>query len=311
MATAAPQLALAFRNILIATDFSPCSERALLHAVAAAHHCGSTLHLAHVVQPGKFSVLPPEAYMGTPDAVGLALDLASSEADTLVTKVLQRTHCEDVKHKIWVQKGAAVGETLRAIIEAENIDLAVVGTHGRTGLLRMVLGSVAETVFRYASCPVLTVGPHSWRSDPQSLHLNHVLFPTDFSKDSARALPLAMAIAADFGATLTMLTIIENLDGEAAHDRTRVVAALKERMRDMILAVGPMPIGAAFDVEFGHIADMVIGAVARLGVDMVVMGLKAPDTYVDRLPWMHAYKIVCEASCPVLSLRGTSLADGS
>jgi nucleotide-binding universal stress UspA family protein len=225
MPTTTPQLALALRNILVATDFSPCSERALLHAVAAAHHCGSTLHLVHVVQPGIFYVLPPEAHVWTPEALDLALKKSSAEAHTLVTDVLQRTHCEDIKHRIWVHQGADVGETLRTIIELENIDLAVVGTRGRTGLHRIVLGSVAENIFRYAPCPVLTVGPHSWRSDPQSVHLKHVLFPTDFSTESARALPIAMATAADFGAALTMLTIIERLEREAALDRPRVVAA--------------------------------------------------------------------------------------
>lgn len=308
MATAAPHLALALRNILVATDFSPCSERALLHAVAAAHHCGSTLYLAHVVQPGIFYTLPPDAYMGTPDALDLALKQASTEAQTQVTDVLRRTHCEDVKHRILVQQGAAVGETLRTIIERENVDLAVVGTHGRTGLRRIVMGSVAENVFRYAPCPVLTVGPHSWRSDPQSVHLKHVLFPTDFSTDSARALPIAMATAADFGAAFTVLTIIERLDGEAVHDRSRVVSALEQRMREMVCAVGPVPPETVFQVKFGDVAEVVIEAVARLGVDLVVFGLKAPDTYVDRLPWMHAYKVVCEAGCPVLSLRGPSWA---
>ncbi|MBZ5723002.1 MAG: universal stress protein [Acidobacteriia bacterium] len=307
MPTTVPQLALALRNILVATDFSACSERALLHAIAAAHHCGSTLHFVHVVQPEIFSILPPEAYIGTPDALAMALKQANAEVDTLVIDVLQRTHCEDLKHRIWVQQGASVSDTLRAIIEREHIDLAVVGTHGRTGLRRLVLGSVAEGVFRYAPCPVLTVGPHSWRSDPQSVYLKHVLFPTDFSPDSARALPIAMAVATDFGATLTLLNIIERFDGEATHDRPRVVAALEQRMHDMVCAVGPVPPGTVFQVEFGEVADTVIEAVTRLGVDLVVFGLKAPDTYVDRLPWMNAYKIVCEVGCPVLSLRGPSL----
>ena len=307
MPTTTPQLALALRNILVATDFSPCSERALLHA-AAAHHCGSTLHLVHVVQPGIFYILPPEAHVWTPEALDLALKKSSTEAHTLVTDVLQRTHCEDIKHRIWVQQGADVGETLRSIIEVENIDLAVVGTRGRTGLHRIVLGSVAENIFRYAPCPVLTVGPHSWRSDPQSVHLKHVLFPTDFSTESARALPIAMATVADFGAALTILTIIEGLEREAALDRPRVVAALEQRMREMVCAVAPVPPGTVFQVEFGEVADIVIEAVVRLGIDLVVFGLKAPDTYVDRLPWMHAYKIVCEVGCPVLSLRGPSLA---
>jgi nucleotide-binding universal stress UspA family protein len=305
MSATARQITLALRNVLVATDFSPCSERALLHAVAAAHHFGSTLHLVHVVQPAMFSFLPPDAYMGTPDAVGRALDLARADARTLITDILLHTHCKDLNHRTWVQAGA-VGETLRTIIEREHIDLAVVGTHGKTGLRRMVLGSVAEDVFRYVSCPVLTVGPHSWQSDPQTVRLKHVLFPTDFSADSARALPFAMAIAAEFAAALTILHVVERFDGEAAHDRPRVVAALQERIREMVSNAGRMPSGIAFQVEFGSVADMVVETAARLGVDLVAFGLKAPDTYVDHLPWMHAYKVVCEVACPVLSLRGPS-----
>jgi hypothetical protein len=84
----------------------------------------------------------------------------------------------------------------------------------------------------------------------------------------------------------------------------------KRKTRKMVCAVGPVTPGTVFQVEFGEVADMVIEAVARLGVDLVVFGLKAPDTYVDHLPWMNAYKTVCEVGCPVLSLRGPSLAGG-
>ncbi|HEX9120141.1 MAG TPA: universal stress protein [Terriglobales bacterium] len=303
MAAAGPQVALAIRNVLVATDFSSCSERALLHAVAAAHHFGSTLHLLHVVQPGLFSFVPPEAYVGTSEAVVRAMDLAGAETRALLNRVLRHTHCQDLNHRTWVQAGE-VGEVLRAIIEREHIDLAVVGTHGRTGFRKLVLGSVAEDVFRYASCPVLTVGPHSWQSDPQTVRLKHVLFPTDFSPDSARALPLATAITADFAAKLTMLHVVERLDGEAAHDRQRIVNALQQRMREMVADAGAMPPGVDFQVAFGDVADRIIETAARLGVDLVAFGLKAPDTPVDRLPWMHAYKVVCEVECPVLSLRG-------
>ena len=305
MAATAPQVALAIRNVLIATDFSPCSERALLHAVAAAHHLGSTLHLAHVVQPGVFSFVPPEAYIGTSEALATAMDLARSDSETLLAGVLRRTHCEDVKHRTWVQTGG-VGESLRLLIEREHIDLAVVGTHGKTGWRKIVLGSVAEDVFRHATCPVLTVGPRSFQSDPQSIRLKHILFPTDFSADSARALPFTLAITADFAADVTLLHVIERLYSEAARDRSRVVHGIEERLRDMVAAAGPMPPGVDFQVEFGDVAEMVIQTAGRLGVDLVAFGLKAPETYVDRLPWMSAYKVVCEVGCPVLSLRGPS-----
>jgi nucleotide-binding universal stress UspA family protein len=302
--TVAPQVSLALRNVLVATDFSPCSERALLHAVAAAHHFGSTLHLVHVVQSRNYCLLPPDAYIGTPDAISLAIQLAREDAQRRLSDVLHRTHCDDLKSRIWLKASTSVGDTIRALVESEHIDLAVLGTHGRTGLRRMILGSVAEDVFRHASCPVLTVGPHSWSSDPQAVRLKHVLFPTDLSADSARALAFAMAVASEFSAAFTVLTIIERLDGEAALDRSRVFKALKDRMREMVCAAGPMPPQIAFEVEVGEVADTVVETAARLGVDLITFGLKPPDSFMDRLPWMHAYKVICEARCPVLSLRG-------
>jgi nucleotide-binding universal stress UspA family protein len=303
MSATIPQAALALRNILLATDFSSCSDHALLHAVAIAHHYGSTLHLAHIVQPALFSMLPPDGYMGTVEAENVTVEKARADAHKLLTDVLRSTHCENLKHHTWVQLGV-IGETLRAIIQREHIDLIIVGTHGRTGLRKVVLGSVAEEIFRHASCPVLTVGPHSWRSNPPAVHLQRVLFPTDLSADSARALPITIAIASKFSAPLTLLHVVERLDSEAAHDRLRVIAALEEQMREMVLSAGPMPPDTTFQVAFGDVADCIIDSAASLRVDLVAFGLKAPDTYVDRLPWMHAYKVVCEVACPVLTLRG-------
>jgi nucleotide-binding universal stress UspA family protein len=305
MSLASTRLKVQLRNVLIATDFSDCSQRALVHAVAAAHHYGSTLHLVHVVPPGPFSFSPAEGYMGVPNAIGHAIELARSDAQALVADVLRRFHCEDLKYRTWVHPGA-VGETLCAMIENEHIDLAVVGTHGRTGLRKIVLGSVAEDVFRHACCPVLTVGPHALPSDPQSVRLKQVLFPTDFSSDSARALPVAISFANDFGASMTLMHVVELPGSDASHDRARVVRALEERMRDMVAATGQRPAQLQVQVEFGEVAETVLQTASRLQADLIAFGLKAPDTYVDRLPWMHAYKIVCEAGCPVLSLRGPS-----
>jgi nucleotide-binding universal stress UspA family protein len=305
MAATAPQVGIAIRNVLIATDFSPCSERALLHAVSAAHHFGSTLHLVHIVQPGFFTLVPPEGYIGMQQAMDRTIELSHAEADARLADVLARTHCADLRHRTWVDAGA-VGDSLRALIRREHIDLAIVGTHGRTGLRKIVLGSVAEDLFRHAACPVLTVGPRSWNSDPQSVRLKHILFPTDFSEASARALPLTMGVAADFHADVTLLHVVEHLENDAARDRARVVSALQDRMREMVASVGPMPPQVDYQVDFGDVAEVVIDVAASLGVDLVAFGLKAPDTYVDRLPWMHAYRVVCEVACPVLSVRGRS-----
>ena len=303
-----PQAALALKNILIATDFSPCSDRALLHAVAVAHRLGSTLHMVHVVPPALFSLLPPDAYMNSPELQNAAADQARDQTEQKIAAVLRDSHCEEVKHKTWVQLGA-VGEMIRVLIDREHIDLAILGTHGKTGLRRIIMGSVAEEIFRNAPCPVLTVGPHSWRSDPQTVHLRHILFPTDLTPASASALPLVIAIANNFNARLTMLHIVERMEADAELDRLRVINAIEQQMQEMVWEYGPVNAGAEFRVQFGDVASSVIDAASRLEVDLVAFGLKAPDTYTDRLPWMHAYKIVCEVACPVLSLRGESAGD--
>ncbi len=306
MAATAPALVrVALRNVLVATDFSPCSERALLHAVSVALHFGSTLHLVHVLPSSSFSFVPPEGYAGTSEAVVRAISQARTEAEACLHCILGDTRCRDLKHRVWIENGS-IEATLRSIIECEHIDLAVVGTHGRTGLRKFFLGSVAENVFRYSACPVLTVGPHAWQSDAKTARLKQVLFPTDFSMDSQRALPFVMAIAAEFGADLILLHVVEHLEDGVAHDWPRTQNALKERMREMVADAGRMPPGTEFLVELGNIPDVIIETAARIQSDLLAFGLKAPDTLVDRLPWMHAYRVVCEVRCPVLSVRGPS-----
>ncbi len=304
MPTVAPQAALAIRNVLIATDFSPCSQRALLHAVAAAHRFGSTLHIVHVLKPAVFSFCPPEGYMGVPEAESQAMELARDDAEKLMKEVLHRTHCEDIKCVTRVQLGV-VGETVCAVIRRDHIDLAVVGTSARKGLRHMVMGSVAEDIFRHSTCPVLTVGPYSWRSDPQTLRLKHIVFPTDLSDESQRAVPFVKAVAAEFNANITVLHVIRTLSSAAASDRERVLAGIERHMREMMNAGEGSP-SIDFAVQFGDVVPNVLETAERTKSDLIVFGLKSPDYYADRLPWMHAYDVVCQARCPVLSLRAPS-----
>lgn len=305
MATTTPQAALALRNILIASDFSPCSENALFHAVSVAHYFDSCLHFAYVVTPTAFAMVPPDAYMGTIQAQDYAVELARADARKKVADVLRRSHCEDLKSKVWVSLGT-VGDCLRGIISREHIDLAVVGTHGRTGLRKFMSGSVAEDVFRNVTCPVLTIGPRCWRANPQRIHIDRILFPTDLSPESAQALPLMQLIASKFNANATLLHVVERLDPEAAHDRARVVTALDDRLRSLAKDAGLDQSRMEVEVAFGNIAECVLETASLKKADLVVFGLKAPKKHEDELPWKHAYKVICEIGCPVLSLRGNA-----
>jgi nucleotide-binding universal stress UspA family protein len=141
-----------FRRILVATDFSECSGAALQYARALAHQCGATLHLMHVVQI-------PLAAASLEGYVAIAPDL-QREAETGARRELEALVGAD-EAVLHVSSPIAGFETpVQAIIDyvnREQIDLLVVGTHGRRGLAHVLLGSVAEALVRRAPCPVLTV----------------------------------------------------------------------------------------------------------------------------------------------------------
>jgi nucleotide-binding universal stress UspA family protein len=124
---------VAIRNILVATDFSRCSDQAVQAALALARRLGAQLHLLHVV---------PRA----PEREA-ALDRLATFAEA---------HIEGVPFTAAVAAGRPAPEIV-SHAEREHMDLVVVGTHGRTGLAHVVMGSVAEAVVRTAPCQVLTI----------------------------------------------------------------------------------------------------------------------------------------------------------
>ena len=87
------------------------------------------------------------------------------------------------------------------------IDLIVLGSHGKHGLKKLVLGSAAEQIFRHADCPVLTVGPKVVAPGPGEVAFKHILFATDFSAGSLRALPYALSLAEENQARLALLHV--------------------------------------------------------------------------------------------------------
>ena len=281
------------KNILIATDFSECSERALSYATGAARRYGSTLHLAHVVPINTY-------YLAGPDALGVALDQAQRETAALVVRLQVEKQLAGVRHHSWVLRGY-VSEVLGELIAREHVDLAVVGTHGRTGLSKLVLGSVAEEIFRKAPCPVLTVGPHVPLARPGS-GLQAVLFATDFSEDSARALPYALSAAREFGSELTLLHVLEPGE-EMAGDPTRRDSLLHTRLQAM-LGEDAGRVRVRTEIAGGDPAVCIVEAARQRGAGVIILGLKAPQMFADRLPWLYAYRIVSQAPCPVLTVRG-------
>jgi len=279
----------------MATDLSECSSRALQHALAVARHYKADLDLVNVVQPFAYS------FVGH-DAMVQAHDLAEREIKEFVSSLQRNRALEGINHRCWVLDGD-VAENVCHIVRSHRTDLVVVGTHGRSGLRKLVLGSVAEDVFRQSPCPVLTVGPYS-HGTAREPRLKHVLFATDFSAASEEALPWAVSAAQEFGARLTVLHVCPEPKGEAAQDRDQVNAALQERRRDLHASVSNQVHDAQFEIQTGDPATMILEVATAQDIDLIVCGLKPLRSFSDRVPWVHAYHVVCEAACPVLTVRG-------
>jgi nucleotide-binding universal stress UspA family protein len=285
--------AIGFERIMVCTDFSTSSEKALQHAIAIARHFQSTLFLTHVVSSLGFVLAGPET-------AAAASEIAWRDARQLEDRLESAGVLAGVKHKIAVREGH-VWEQIQQVVADEKISLVVVGTHGRTGIRKLVLGSVAEDVFRHASCPVLTVGPCAPLESSLDAAFEHVLFATDFSSESLEALPFALGAAREQHANITLLHVVEHMPAEAALDPERVITVLENRLRQLL----PKDYEGEYEcrVEVGAIEEAILDVAEQERASVIILGLKTPATYVDHLGWLHAYRIVCGACCPVLTIR--------
>src|SRR5579862_8690747 len=140
---------ISLKHILYATDFSRSAVAALPFVRGLAGQYGATVHALHVRFPTTHPIVGPEAM---PQIIEAAEQQAKFEAQQLNEMLA------GVPHDVSVTEGD-LWPTIHETARQKNIDLIVIGTHGRTGLGRVVLGSSAEEILRRASCPVLTVGP--------------------------------------------------------------------------------------------------------------------------------------------------------
>jgi nucleotide-binding universal stress UspA family protein len=143
------------KNVLVPTDFSEPSESALRYGKAFAETFGAALHLVHVLDENAL-VYP----WTTPDGTPIALGEARSEIEHMVKDRLARILTKEETEKYSARVATLSGSPFLEIVayaKAENIDLIVMGTHGRGPIAHMLMGSVAEKVVRKAPCPVLTV----------------------------------------------------------------------------------------------------------------------------------------------------------
>ena len=309
MSSAGSALDMHLKSVLIATDLSPTSVKPLHHALAIARHYGAKLSVAHVVSPAAYLVAGAEA-------LELAIQGASDEAQQLQHDLLHDGSLNGLDH-VFIIRSGSVWEELQAIILQKQVDLVVVGTHGRRGIEKVLLGSIAEQVFRDASCPVLTVGPYSYQGSRLDLtgEIQTYLYATDFSEASLCALPQAVSLANQTKARLILLHVVPAApapqipgwytSSEIVSMRENARMTCVRRLEQLVPRDEETAIESEFVVEFGTPSEKILQVALDKRVDLIILGLRRASLAgtISHMPWAAAYEIVCGAGCPVLTVR--------
>jgi nucleotide-binding universal stress UspA family protein len=298
--------AISLKNILYATDFSATSESAFPYATAISRRFGSTLHLAHVLSDTNLLLMT-----GGVDYVSVGT--IYEDAHTLAQEKIQQltTRLGKIPCRTFVRHGQ-VWKNLSCIVEENRVDLIVVGTHGRTGLGKLLLGSVAEDILRHAPCPVLTVGPKvcgrsrlpQFRPEgrelvPVELELRQILYATNLTSDSLRVASAAISLAEEFESRLTLMHVIESYAN--LEDRPGPIETGVQQLQDVVPKNAALAYIPEIVMEFGSAPKCILKMAAECEADLIVLGAHPADL-TTHLPWTTVHEVVAHAPCPVLTV---------
>ncbi len=286
----------AIRSILIATDLSLRCQNAMGYAIEIARRYEATLHVLHVVSSLGYTLCGPEV-------AEQARQLACQDMDDLKTRLVCGGALKLIRSRFSVRKGdipLAVEEYARD----ENVDLIVLGTHCPQGFGRLLLGSVGERISRSTQRPVLSTNPNAVRPVLNTAGFDHILFATDFGAGSILALSYATSIAAQFGATLSMLHVIPPFEPKRAEvERSESPMQVPmQRLRALSDSAGDIEVVNL--VETGDVTESILRIAGALCANLIVLGLKRVKNLAiaARYPGSIAHRVLCEARCPVLTI---------
>ena len=283
-------------RILVTTDYTAESDRALDYALALARRYDARIYLAHVIAPDPFLYAEPALAQATYEKVRQAAE--QGMADILVSGKLR-----GVPHEVLLEEGN-VWTAIEKLIGEHEIDLVVTATHGRGKVQKVLIGSVAEEIFRQADCAVLTVGPRVKGEPASEVDLKSILFATDFGHGAEKAAAHAFSLAQEHGGRLTMLHVIQEATAFTEESVRQQREAAVRRLEKL------MPEGAenwckpVFRATFGEAAEEIITMARETNADLIVMGAKAMKNLAGHAPFAVAYHVVTKAHCPVLTVRG-------
>jgi nucleotide-binding universal stress UspA family protein len=287
---------VALTKIMMLTDFSQVSNLALQYALALARRYDARIYLTHILSPDSYQLAEPGLAEMTYQRMRQAAE--QGIADILISGTMR-----GVPHEVVLQEGS-VWPTVEKLIQEHEIDLVVTGTHGRGQMAKMLIGSVAEEIFRQAGCAVLTVGPRVKGEAPHEVELKNILFATDFGPGATRAAEYAFSLAQEHGARLTVLHVIEEAAAYTLESEKRLRELNIQRMKMFMPPESDNWCKTEFRVTFGEATEEILQQARETKAELVVMGAKRRKSFAGHAPLTVAYNVVAKANCPVLTVRG-------
>jgi nucleotide-binding universal stress UspA family protein len=289
------QSAIAFNDVLFATDFSSASIRAFPYALTIADHYQSNLYIAHVTDPEPFGPFSRESS-------SKAIDQAHEQARQQIEQLFASQGLQGERFRAIVREGK-VAQVLLDINRENGIDLIVLGTHGCTARKKLLVGSVAEEVLRMSPCPVLTIGPQG-ASPPAKPELLHILYLVEFAPDSSRAADYAVSLAEQYGVNLTVMHVSEDMR-VAPNQAEQIMQPAARWLEDHTAAGSDLRKRIRLERGFGPASAAILDFAAKSAVDLIVLSAHRLDPVIAaHLPRPDtAYQIVSRAQCPVLTIR--------
>src|SRR5262245_49067125 len=284
-----------FRNILIATDFSPASKKALEYAASLARRYRSALYLTHVITVDGFPLASPEYAVSS-------LQNMRDSARQGFRDLLKSGELIELPYKVLIQEGS-FWPSIEEAIKTYEIDLLVVGTHGAGAIKKILIGSGAEEIFRNARVPVLTVGPSVAKEPLYEMEFKNILFASDFGRSAEREAEYAVSLAQKHCSRLRLVHVLRHPEAYGKD----VLAEKKEtsmaELRELVATEADLQCKLDFEVTVGEPVEEILRIAGETKADLIIMGAKARSSLAGNVPPSKAYRVVCGAQCPVLTVR--------
>ena len=296
-----------FKHILCPIDFSDTSLRALTYATAFARWYEAQLEVLHVVAELEDSVVHEQSSRTREPGSRVSRDAIVSE----IRRSLESVGATNLNPQLLVQQGRA-HELIVQRAQAQPADLIVMGTHGRSGFNRLLLGSVTEKVLRRATCPVLTVPAAAPAMTAVAVAFKRIICAIDYSPSSLKALQYALELGRQADGCVTALYALEYMDPEEPcehvgfdlrkrrqyfidHARERLHAQLAREPRTWCEIEEVIAIDRAYKA--------VLKQATASQAELIVMGAQGTGGVELMLYGSNTQHVLRAASCPVLTVH--------